>query len=114
MHLVDGHGAVQGVGPVAPGHPVPVFPGVVQVPDDGGGAGRAFVGKGEGVGLVHPVAPYLEATWYLYSEPAPTPGMNPSQMPDWTRCRKGWRPLSQPLKSPVTQICSASGAHTAK
>ncbi len=59
VDLVDRHGAVQGIGPVAAGHPVAVFPGVVQVPDDGGGAGRAFVGKGEGVGLVHPVGAVL-------------------------------------------------------
>ncbi len=44
----------------------------------------------------------------------PSPGMKPSQMPDWARWHKGWLPLSQPLKSPVTQTCAASGAHTAK
>ncbi len=51
VHLVDRHGAVQGIGPVAVGHPVAIFPGVVQVPDDGGGAGRAFQEKAKGSAL---------------------------------------------------------------
>ena len=89
MHFVDGHGGVQGVGPAALGHPVLVFPGVVQVPDDGGGAGRAFVGKGEGIGLVHPVAAVLGGDVVLVHGRPAQPGMKPSQMPDWRPVRQG-------------------------
>ena len=56
MHLVDAHGLIQGVVPVAPGHPLLVFPGIIQVPHDGGGARRAFEKKGKGVRFVNPVA----------------------------------------------------------
>src|SRR5262249_26577848 len=43
-----------------------------------------------------------------------TPGTTLSQMPDRSRGRSGWRVGSQSLKSPMTERCSAFGAHTAK
>ena len=77
VHLVDGLGGVQGIGPEALRHPVPVFPGVVQVPDDGGGAGRAFKGKGEGVGLVHPVGAVFGGHVVLVQGARPQTGDEP-------------------------------------
>jgi hypothetical protein len=40
---------------MALGHPILISPGVIQVPDDGGGAGRSFKVKAESVRLIHPV-----------------------------------------------------------
>jgi hypothetical protein len=55
VYLVDGHGPIQGIELGAAGHPATVSPGIIQVPDDGGGPGWAFGGKGKGIGFVHPV-----------------------------------------------------------
>jgi hypothetical protein len=43
-----------------------------------------------------------------------TPGMNPSQIPDTPFALRGWEPVFQPLKVPVTKTSFAFGAHTAK
>ncbi len=63
MNLVYGDGRPASVVLPAPFHPRAVSPGIVQVPDDGGGPGRHLGAEGEGVGLVHPVA--AEAGGYM-------------------------------------------------
>src|ERR1700756_5865694 len=56
MHLVNGLGGAQRVAAGAVLHPVLVAPLVIEVPDDGGSAGRFFVQQAERVGLVDAVS----------------------------------------------------------
>src|SRR4029453_17601495 len=49
----------------------------------------------------------------LYSEPAETSGMNPSQIPEDARGRSRRRPPCQPLNPPTPATRPASGAQTA-
>src|ERR671914_781821 len=57
---------------------------------------------------------WRERMWNLYTSPVRAPSTRPDQMPDeWTGSRRS-DPVSQPLKSPTTETCSAFGAHTAK
>jgi hypothetical protein len=55
VDLVDGQWAVESVPTVSLLHPGSIAPGIVQVPDNGGGAGWLFEIESEGAGLIYPV-----------------------------------------------------------
>ena len=52
MDLVDRDGRGKAVFLLARGHPGGILPVVLEIPDDGGGVGRGFPIKGEGIALV--------------------------------------------------------------
>src|SRR2546421_4533701 len=83
-----------------------------QTTDAVRGGTAAQRAKGSALSTRYP--PYRDAMWYLYSAPLPTPGMKPSQIPDFSRLCSGWELLDHPLKSPETKAASALGAQTAK
>jgi len=83
-----------------------------QTTDAVRGGTSARRAKGSALSTRYP--PYLEAMWYLYRAPLPTPGMKPSQIPDFSRLRSGWELLLHPLKSPEMWTASALGAQTPK
>src|SRR6185295_18659472 len=52
--------------------------------------------------------------WNLYSVPLPTPGRKPSQIRDSSRGHSACASSAQSLNEPITDTCSAFGAHTEK
>jgi hypothetical protein len=56
MDFVDRNRRRQGVAVAAFGHPFLVVPGIIEVPDEGGGARRDLMEEGERVHLVHTIA----------------------------------------------------------
>ncbi len=108
-------GASKALRLLALGHPVGVVPVVVEVPDDGAGARRSLVMEAVGVGLVDAV--HVEARTQMVLVDGAFAERRRRSTP---RCRSGRAGVMgvesgfQPLKSPTTEMRSASGAQTAK
>ncbi len=69
VNLVDRHGRVQRVEGRAFFQEGGIFPGVVEVPDHGGGARRFLGEKSHRVGLFHPVAVFIGVDMELVQRP---------------------------------------------
>ena len=79
-----------------------VAPLVVEVPDDRAGVRAASRGRTRTGRPCRPVAAVARPDVVLVHAPCPTPGTNPSQMPDDRRAaRADGASGSQPLKSPI-------------
>ncbi len=115
VNFINTAGRIERVVPATGLHPLFIFPGIVQVPGNGGGIGSFFPEIGIGVAFVGFYALKTVDMVFVYFLLWARLGMNPSQMPELSsRTYSGWVVGFQSLKLLDYGNPGGIGAQTAK